>query len=185
MSGSLVASAMRLHSAARFRHCSLVIASTSSGTALQRLRISQRLPVRCDIRCCDARAFCSRSVLSHAPQLCSHLFVSIRKKERKSPAGASMRVDDLEPPVAERPPASLTLPPFDGAFFFESRLNSSSARHHRTLSRAGVLANTATIRTLGFGRLEVPSSASNMVNRTRCNGRRNGASRRRNAVAGV
>ena len=38
----------------------------------------------------------------------------------------------------------------------------------------------------GFGRLEVPSSASNMVNRARCNGRRtNGASGRRNAVAGV
>jgi hypothetical protein len=31
MSGSLAASARRLHSAARFRHCSLVIASTSSG----------------------------------------------------------------------------------------------------------------------------------------------------------
>jgi hypothetical protein len=25
--------------------------------------------------------------------------------------------------LAERPPASLTLPPFNGAFFFESRLN--------------------------------------------------------------
>jgi hypothetical protein len=37
--------------------------------------------------------------------------------------GRGKRVDDLEPPVAERPPASLTLPPFDGAFFFESRLN--------------------------------------------------------------
>ena len=38
-------------------------------------------------------------------------------------SGRGKRVDDLEPPVAERPPASLTLPPFDGAFFFESRLN--------------------------------------------------------------